>query len=259
VAKFALVGMLLAALPLCSAAASDRLLLPLTIGGAPLIALFLGWVYEARPTGALPVTTRALAGFLFVSHLVLAPLLLPLRTLEFGLYDRAYVQGARSLDRVGDFSGRTLVIVNGPDFFFTWWAPVFRFVEDRSVPARLRVLGDAEGVVEVLRPDANTLRLRAATGFAGHRLAPIVTDPAHPIEVGFTHATDDLSVVVRALGSDGRPTEIDCRYATPLEDDDRVYVIWTKAGYRRFELPPIGGTVLPERVWRKDALRYHEP
>jgi hypothetical protein len=258
VARFALAGMLLSALPLCSAAASDRLLLPVSIGGALLIALSIAWVHKARRTGTAPLAARALGRFLVVSHLIVAPLLLPLRTLEFGLYDRAYVQAARSLDRVDDFTGRTLVIVNGPDFFFTWWAPVFRFVEDRSVPARLRVLGDAEGLLEIMRPDASTLRLHAASGFAGHTLGPIVTDPAHPIDVGFSYATDDLTVVVRALGRDGRPTEIDCRFATPLEDDGRVYVIWTKAGYRRFELPPIGSTVLPERVSRREALRYRD-
>jgi len=256
-ARFAAIAMVLSAVPLCSAGASNRLLLPISIGGGLLVAQFVTWVRERRqhrlPVGA---PARALGIAFVVSHLILSPLLLPLRTLELGLYDRAYVQAARSLDRIDDCGDRTLVIVNGPDFFFTWWAPVFRFADGRSVPPRLRALGDAEGPVEVTRVDDRTLRLRAERGFAGHMLGPIVTDPDHPIGVGFTYVATDLTVVVLQLTADGRPRVIEARFGSPLEDDRRRFAVWTRDGFRPFALPAVGATVTTEAIERREAMRY---
>jgi hypothetical protein len=233
------------------------MLLPLTIGGALAIAVFLAWVRETKASGAKSrFTVRALSFVLVASHLVLSPLLLLLKTLEPQLLAPPYLDAARSLDRMGDLTDRTLVIVNAPDVLFPWWTSAFRSGTGHSFPAWLRVLGDAHGAVEVSRVDERSLRLRAAKGFAGPVFGETVTNPREPMVVGFTHTTSDLAIVVRELTEDGRPSEIDCRFVTALDDGERLFAIWTKDGYRPFELPPIGAQPVTVEVSWEDTLGF---
>jgi hypothetical protein len=246
-ARFWGAGMVLSALPSCGTFANDRLLLPVGVGAFGLVAELLGAAarsaqgprdgfFERRPV-------RALLASFALTHLVLAPVMLPLRSYAPALFGRSYERAALSIDRAGEVRGRTLVFVNGPDFFFTSWIPLLRHELGRPPPDRVRTLGATMSRVEVWRAGDRALGLRAAEGFLSSPIDPVLFDPSRPFVAGTRHDLGDLVVEIKAVGAHGRPDELLCTFAGPLDDPGLVWVAWSGDGYRPFAVPAAGERV----------------
>ncbi len=264
VARFACVATLLACVPLASSEPSNRLMLPLGPAGCLLTAELLAGIWAARKDPQKPLLSRLpyriVGGLAVITHLVIAPLTLPLWAFFPSLFDVHSRHASRSLDRVGEFAGKTLVIVHTPDFFFSNWIPIFRLAEGRSLPGAVRVLGESTDPITVTRPSDRTLTIANPRGFVRGVMADIVRDPEVPLTVGSSQRTSDLTIEVTAVDATRKPTEIVCRFAAPLDDPSRAFVRWTALGYAPFPLPAVGETVTLEGVDPKSvfAYRYNE-
>jgi len=70
----------------------------------------------------------------------------------------------------------------------------------------------------------------------------------------------DLSVEVTAITAVGRPAELRCRFAKPLEDPTYLWAHRSAAGYQPFDLPAPGQTVTLDAFSIWDMLTYrYEP
>jgi len=252
-AWFFATGMLLSVIPMASTLPHDRLLMPVGLGGAGLVALLLASVHVRAASGNVPRPARLLAVVWFVSHVIIAPLLLPVDTLAGRALGAVFETAPNSL-RGMDLDNRTLVFVTGPDFFLTSWAPVFLHDEGRATPSRVRVLGAGTGKVVVRRLDAETLELECSTGFLNMPLDRTVWSPDHAFRVGQVFELSDMSIRVGRVTDDGRPDTIRCRFDQPLESLDHVWVYWTADGYKRFVLPAVGQGMTIEAVSLGDII-----
>lgn len=253
-AWFLLSGMILAAIPLAVTLPQDRLLMPSSVGGAGWVALLLASVHVRDALGRAPRAARGLAGFWLASHLVLAPLLLPLGILGARLVGSFYEAAPRSLAPL-DVENKTVVFVTGPDWVSTSWAPILLHHADAPIPSRVRTLGATTGEVVVRRKDARTLELSCATGFLDMPLDRLVWSRSRPFRVGQGVELSDVSVRVGRVTRDGRPRRVRFRFEEPLDSPRYVWVRWTPAGYARFDLPAVGEEATIEPVSRGDLFR----
>ncbi len=247
-AGFWLTGMVVSALPACATFPHDRLLFPVGIGAFGMVAQVLAGPSEAPdglPEGywrRMPV--RALTACWLLFHLVLGPLLLPVKSLAPRFAGDVFAKPAFTLDRVDPLSNRTLVYVTAPGFFHSSWAPLIRHQNGRSYPPRIRILGTTFGRVEVTRTGPRTLRLRSPAGFASGMLDSLMYTADRPFRAGQVFRVSGLEIRLGPLTERGRPAEMVCRFARDLEHRDNVWTAWHSDGYRPFVLPRPGQTVV---------------
>jgi hypothetical protein len=257
-ARFFLSGLTLSTLALCTTVSHDRLLLAVGIGGSGLVAQLLagqaGSPHSPHQSYWERGSVRALALFWIATHLLLSPILLPAKAYSASFFSRVFNNSARSLDRVGELEGRTLVFVNGPNFFLTSWTPLLRTRLGLSRPKRVRVLGTTPGAVQVTRIDGHTLRLRAPHGFFASPFDALLRHPDRPFSVGSSYRLSDLRIVVTKVTPDGSPAELICRFRRSLEDPSLVWTAWHSDGYRPLVLPAVGETTTLAPMQNKDLF-----
>lgn len=253
---FFVLSMVLSAVPACATTPHNRLLLPVGIAGSGLVAWLVAQVRDA-PLVRSSAGAGVLARVWLVVHLWLAAILLPAQTYSVRLFGDIFEAAAASLDGLGGLQGRTLVIVNGPNFFQTSWTMVVRLSRHLPVPARLRVLGTTEDQVQVTTVDDHTLRLTPAHGYVNNLIDEMLRTPDRPAQVGDGQCYDDLAIEVTDVTPDGRPAEVVSRFARPLSDPEYLLVAWTRErGYQLFVPPPVGASLRTEAVTKLDLARY---
>ena len=223
------VGALLSLLPVCATYPMDRLLVFAGVGAMATVALVLAEWLRGDAFALLPRTRRALAtgvvlGLVLV-HVVLAPLLLPLRVMAVGYL--AWMGGRleASIPRDEGVRAKTLVILSSSAEMTTFPPWMQRQVSGVPRPARMRVLASCFSPLEVSRPDATTLRVRPERGFLDHDWLRMVRGPSRPFRPGDEVVLSDVRVRVRDVTADGRPAEADFTFGLPLEDPS---LLWTQ-------------------------------
>jgi hypothetical protein len=171
-------GMLLSLLPVCSTWPNDRLLLFSGFGAFGLIATFLSRAFAVE-SPAPRLLIKIVAGLMVLIHLVLAPLLLPLRARTVGVLLHDYiVNGARGMPAS---LGGTLVIINAPDPLVAGMSGAVRYYEQadqKPVIGQLRQLSTVvEGEVTAERVDDHTLSVSASRGFFHDPFSQVFRSP----------------------------------------------------------------------------------
>lgn len=281
VARFWAVGMVLAVPPACTAYPSDRLLTFVGIGGAGLLAQFVGVVIEGlgRMSGwswrRLP--SRVLCAFLLFIHLVTAPLALAHTGRLMGEYGSAMGHSAESLPRDTASRFQTVVIVNAPAYAVFAYGALTRLVEGDPYLSRTLVLGSSANPVEVTRKDRDTLLVRPRGGFllpAGvsaywdqtgrllfdQRRAFLSFDMLYrdhrPMKLGHHINLLNVEVEITEVTADGRPAEAAFRFATGLDSPLYRWLQWQRDAFVPFTVPAVGESlVLPAAVmpWDDDG------
>ncbi|MBN1513704.1 MAG: hypothetical protein JXB13_16935 [Phycisphaerae bacterium] len=256
-ARFWATGMMLSALPTCAAFPMDRLLMFVGIGAYALLSQFFAAAFrrgEGRPARrAGRIAFFALGGFLFLIHVVLSPLLMPLRA--------AWPAGSRVLDEQlhvrtpmdESLAQQDLVLVNPPSIIHAAYAPLLREANGQSVPRHLRTLAPGMGRLTLHRSDECTLVIRPDKGFVAGPLDSLVRDERNPMAVGQAVHLTGLTVTVSALTPDRRPAEAMFRFEKPLEAPSLRWLHWEKGEFVPFVPPPMGATTVlnpgPPRLW----------
>jgi len=245
--RFWALGMGLSFLPACAAFPMDRLLLWPGIGAFGLLGQYLHARAERREMWAHASFARTFAPLvtflLIIVHVVLAPLLMPMRILAFATLGDAIEEATTTAPLPEDIENRTVIIANAPNIFFTSYFFVMRAALDLPVPDRLRTLSANAPwpeVHEISRIDEQSVRVRPKNGFRWY----LVRDNDHPFAHGDVIDLGDVKVEITALNRKGVPLEVIYRFDRSLDDPRYVWLVY-KANlnqYVPFLPPPIGQT-----------------
>ena len=247
-ARFFAAGALLAAIPTCAVTASNRLLFLVGFGVLGLVAQLIARVLEAD---ADPVAVgvarsrvvRGWVGWLVAVHVLFAPLLLAISTMQMRTVQKVVDHYADSLPTDAAITGQRLVIVNPPDAAFMGYLGLMRSIHGLPAPRRSLALAPGTRPLSITRADASTLIVRGATGFIHNDLDGLCRDPRDPMPVGTRVALTGVTVEVLATTADAGPSAAAFHFDRPLEDAAVRWMRWEGERLVPFALPAVGETV----------------
>jgi hypothetical protein len=257
-ARFWLIGMYLAALPICATVPMGRAMLFVGIGAFGVVAEYVaGWIAK---DGWRPVRgwTRHIPGTLFVvffvAHLPLAAIgRLTAPQVTASLQEK--VAETTNLSPAGDLERQDLIVVNAPNPVSFLYDPFRRVCEGRSLPRGVRVLAPGFNSVELTRTGPRQVTVLALsdslldcqrgrrTDFVFfYRYLADVRSPAHPLRVGDRMSLPRMEVEVLAVDGRGFPIEAAFAFDTALEDASLKWLLWDwdEDIYRPFVPPQVG-------------------
>ena len=240
-ARFFAVGMLLSIVPFCATFPMDRNLLIPGLGAMGLVALFLERVSRGERPALIPAFRRfvvPVAMLLVVVHLVVAPLLLPPRTLTFKALDMVVARCADSVSEGEAIRSQHLLVVNAPDMCARYVA-VMRVANGLPAPKYTHTLAAPYGHLRVTRPDAFTLLVRPEKGLFSRPSERLFRGLSTPLDVDVPVLLSGMTVTVTALTPDRRPAEVAFRFSVPLEDPSLLWMKWRFEGLESFHPPSV--------------------
>jgi hypothetical protein len=249
VAQFWAIATVIATVPICATIPMDRLLFFVSLGTMGIMARFLAGVLggDAETREELPfrpVLAGAVAGLMVAVHVVLSPVLLPLRAWSPGLLIGSILGGCEANAPVDPaIADQDLVFVNGGDLC-PGYVPIIRSVTGRPAPRHMRSLAGPHRPIRLRRIDERTIELAPTDGFLA---SPIERWLDLPFEVGYTVEVTGMRVEVAELTEDGRPAVARFQFEAPLEDQTLRWVQWNRGAVEPVTLPPVGGsTTIPK-------------
>ena len=242
VTRFWTLGAVLAAVPICATFPSDRLLVFVGIGAMGTVASLLTSLRGDALSGTARRRTlaRTVAAGIVGVHLVIAPLLLPLRSLTVVQMGSVFARVDRSLPGSDQVRDKTVVIVAAPVDGLVSYVPIWRAARGVPRPRRLRLLTTGTAAVQVTRLDAFTLRLRPEAGFYGTEIERMLRSLSQPVVPGYSVSLSDMRVTVTEVTRDGRAAEAEFRFAVPLEDPSLIWMRWEGDALVAYDPPPPG-------------------
>jgi hypothetical protein len=282
VTRFFAVGCVLASIPMCSTFVHDRLLMVPCLGSMAVVACVLAsWIEAPRsrllgkgpskgpsypplasaagpsPSALTRLVRTAVVGVLAVVHLIVGPLLAPVRAYaavgESGpLLKHAY----DSIPSDAGIAQRTVVLVNPPFDPFASYFPLSRQAEKRPRPEHLRWLATGATPLRIERTDEQTLLIEAKRGWLSTTSERMLRNPdTAPAQVGDVVNLSDVSFEVTHV-IDRRPHAIRVRFGMPLGDSRLLWLQWDRdtRGYIPFLPPPVGSSVEVDPVDMWQAL-----
>lgn len=241
-ARFWLCGAVLATLPACGAFPADRLLPWIGVGAMGITAEFFVSVVEGVRTGLF---ARAGAATVVFAHLIVGPLLFPLRAAGIAQVRAAIERGDRGVPSDPSIAAKTVVYLNPPADPFASYIPITRAALGIPRPLAQRWLSTGAGAnVRVERIDEYTLRVTPTGGLLTLPSERLFRDTVHfPFHAGDVVTLSNTRITVEQVTRDGRPATVLARFEKPLEDPSYVFLAWRDATYAPFELPAVGSTV----------------
>jgi hypothetical protein len=251
-------GMLVSLLPVCATWPDDRLLLFSGFGAFGLIATFLSRAYAVVRPGPR-FSARAVAGLMVLIHVILAPLLLPLRARTVGLLLHEYIEnGARSLPVS---PAPTYIVVNAPDPLIAGISAAAHYYADpKPVTQSLRQLSTVtEGEEMLERIDDHTIVMTATQGVFHDPFSQVFRSPSMPFHAGDVMTVKGMRVEILEVGAEGLPRRIQFHFDAPLDDPSMVWITWVKQGFVPFKPPGRGEKVPVPPVNFVEALTGQKP
>lgn len=239
-ARFLALGMVLASVPFAATLPTDRLLLPLGLGGSGLIARVLTL---ARARVLTPRRVRPLAHLMLALHLVVAPLLF----VPFSLATNLLEISVRHLtDAIPDRP--RVVLVNVPLEVMLLYPPAIREGRGQPWPEPVVPLYAGQTELTLRRTGSASLQLHAPAGWMPSAFNRLTRAAGRPIAVGTRVELPAATIEVLEVNRDGRPTRVSARFDRPLEAYQ--WVVWSERQPRSWSPPPVGEHVTVSGRWR---------
>jgi len=238
------VGAALSLLPMCATFPHDRLLLGPGIGAMVLVAALIraGWARRAELAPALGMAV------LVAVHLILAPVLAPVRAAGVGRFTELLRASDETLPAGPDVRAQTLVLMNPPLDPFAAYLPVYRQVLGQPRPRQQLWLATGVSDVEVQTLDAHSIAVRQQGGFVSTSMQRMLRSVEPGMERDPGVHLDGVDIFVTERTRDHRPLEIVVRFERELRDPSLSWQRWMRTGYAPFELPAPGHAVLLPRA-----------
>jgi hypothetical protein len=251
--RFWLLGVLFATGPACCVHPQDRMLSVTSLGGAMLIsALLLAALERSYPEPRRALRTSALA--LALVHVLIAPLLLPLRHFDIYVFEQLTRRADRSVPSGPEIAQQTLVLLNPPIDILAVNFLLFRAAHHIQRPKHFRALATGESELYVERVDERTLRLRPAQGFLATGSQILFRRPDRPLRSGERVRLSDMEFRVTRALPDGRPAEVEVQFRESLDSRALRFLQWGRYQYVSFTPPPVGQAVLIPKVDPRSLL-----
>lgn len=243
-------GMVLALVPVCATFPGDRLLMFAGFGAFGLIADFLTAPRELITQGRR-VLLRVAAGYFVLLHLVLAPFFFAGRGIQNGkmLHD-PIERAAASFPPSSELAGKTVVIVNAPDFLTPSYGLFVRARRGEPLPARMRQLAIAvDGRAMLRRTGERTVEMTLSKGFFHEAFSLVFRRAGEPPALGERFEVAGMVATVKAYTSDRkRIGTMEFAFDAPLDGGSFVWVRWKDSHIERLDLPAVGEEVEIEVV-----------
>ena len=259
--------MVLSAIPVCASFPMDRLLVFVGVGGAGLLACLLdqsGWLHVSKPAlwnegpelaaGRSRVgpdsvwasrPRRWAVGALVILHLIIAPLILPVRAIATRVGFNVFDMGEQQIPNDPLLPSQQVVFVNGQGIL-VGYALLIRSLDGGFLPRNVETLANILMSVEVSRPARDVLVVVAQDGYLATPTQTMLRSPSIPFERGQTIQRAAMRVVVEEITDDGRPTRVSFHFPTTLENETLRFLYWKDQQLQPFPLPPVGGSVAIE-------------
>jgi hypothetical protein len=252
-ARFWALGSMLAMIPMCASLPDDRLSIFVGLGAIGLLAQFLTSVYQKAdwlPTRlSWKIPAKALFYMFLLTHFVISPILLPIKTMSFAHYlNPRFNQPAVSIPIDSNFTQQTMVFINPPGILFAKFIPYIRLAKGLSLPAFTWILADGSTPMTITRKDKWTLEIQLEGGFISTELEKFFRSSSLSMKVGQQVELSGMSVTVVSLTEDHRPDRVSFHFDVPLEDSSLKFLQWQAHAIIPFTLPAIGETVFLKAV-----------
>jgi hypothetical protein len=240
-ARFWALGMLLAAVPASACYPTDRLLLFVGMGAMALVArIVAGAVDRQQAPSKTPRLARALSflalAFGFV-HLILAPLLLPVRAAQMRLVARTIESATETLDKAQDLERRTIVVINPPIDPFVSYIQAERALRNLPRPMHLYWLASAIAPIRVTRLGPRTLAVERDGGLMTAPIERLYRASSVDLPAGSEVQLSEMRAEIASTTADGRPREVRFHFADDLENRRYLFLAWNEGRLLPFELP----------------------
>ena len=225
-------GALLSLVPMCSIFPHDRLLLVAGIGIAPIVARYL-----------LQGSRGAFWWFMFLTHIVLAVVMLPVQIQVSGNYIEKANNAIQQSPQPPN-GGRQTVIVNGPSLALgPLYAPTSFSMEQTGASEWLFLISMAHSSHVVTRVDRYTVDVEAA--FFTTVFERTFRSKRKPFSVGDEIRMARVTVQILAVDPKGSPRRVRFVFS---DDPSRLHwLYWKDDRYQVFTLPEVGEQVeIPE-------------
>ncbi len=245
VARMWATGSLVACVPIASAFPADRLLGFVGLGGMGLVAMLFDAWYRAGARGRRwSAGARVVVGVLALCHLVLAPLLLPVRARSMETVSATLRLFDDALGRDAEVASVHALAILTPNEGMLSYLPVTRAAEGVPAPRSVRALTSSTGAIEVTRTAEHTLEVVAVGGLLSSPSERMVRSLRQPFHVGerFAMGVRDPvgEVEVLALTDDGRPARTRFTFVQPLEHPSHRWLRWDVLGFVPWTPPALG-------------------
>lgn len=242
-ARFWAGGMALSFIPVSATFPTDRMLLFTGVGAMALLSLLAARAFAEGGQAIRGRLFKTAAGALLVLHLVLAPILLPVRTVAVGVIGEHLNTALESGPLEDDLAGRTVVILDAPVVIIPSYLPLVRMAKGLNPPEYVRSLGPNSPLprpITVHREDEHTLVLDAE---AGYRWL-LVRNREHPASVGEHVELPGMTAEVLSVTPEGWPRAVRYRFDTPLEDARYLWLEFVdrEGAFREYQPPAVGET-----------------
>lgn len=244
VARFMLVGSLLAAVPGCATLPMDRLMMYASFGGLGLVAMLLAEMAESKGADGWRSRVRSpLAILLIVSHYVVAPIGLTTGTQHLPIMNRV-LSGSNPSIPLDIPGGTRVVAINTPNDLQGASLPIHRSSRNEPLVQHWWWLYSGTNNMSVERVGEGSLVLRPEGGYFTAPWSRIFRmTAADPIAAGDMFALEGLQITVISVTPEGAPLEVRFDFDVPLEDPSLHFVTWQNGAYVPFPLPAPGTTV----------------
>jgi hypothetical protein len=248
-ARFWLLGALIAVVPVCATHPNNRLLFFVGLGVLGFIALLWGAMLEGSVWraggGALNTAARGLCGAIIGLRLFVSPLVLPVTACSIA-WTQPVERAARELLAM---DAPELVIVTAPDYFAVKLVPVLAGLQEQT-PPRLRPLSFGAAPIELQRESASTLRVRWPDGLLSEPLLELYRSRTIAAKVGERVQLRGLGIEVTEVTPDGRVAQARFSFDADLASARYRVVHWHEGRFAPLPLPAIGErvTLRPERL-----------
>ena len=249
-ARFWALGMVLSLVPVCTTNPQGRELMNPSIGGAALLALFLGdWLAHRRNPSTAPRLLFSRfrgfsAGVLLTLHVFLPVVLLPYNTYT------VTKQGERFVRWISDrapkdpaMRQRSLIILYAPADIFASFTPILRAANNEPVPKHTWMLCAGIQKGTAIRESDRTLVLQMDETFLTRPFSQVFRDiQTDPFQVGDIVKLDGMTAEIRTINQ-GHPTTVAFTFDVPLDDPSLCWMTFTDLDYRTLQIPATGESI----------------
>jgi len=237
--RFWFFGMLFAALPVCSAAPHDRVLLFIGLGGSYCAAAIIiaALKHGQELYGKLAPVARLTAYPFALTHLVLAPLLMPLMSYSTQMWSAqldltpALFTGINATE--GNIENKQIILFNVP-IGSALAITTTRVVQNLPLPDKLWVISTTDTDTTITRTSDNQLLASKPSGFITGPEQATRNLQSKPIKIGDRVPLDGVTIEIIEVSTLGHPTEILLTFKGSLDDSDVMLLNWAPET-KRFE------------------------
>ena len=238
-AWFWLLGALISIVPAASTYPHNRQLLFASFGAMGLLAQLwdLHVLQLPNARAALMRVSHAVGGGVFFVHMLISPLVLPVSTNGI-VATKPLLRAPQSIQ--DDVAGRDAVFVTAPDYFAVKLVQLFRRLEGKPLPRRIRALSFGPEHVTLQRTAADTLELEYEEGILSTPFMELYRDRRIPMQRGERVELAGLSIEVLELTQDQRARKVRFQFDMPLESRQLDFYYWSHGQFERLIVPALG-------------------